>query len=92
MVTIVCAFVVSLSLAVSPVLANGSCTFEMQKSLHEAQRIVDSLRIDKTGQMRVFAVDGSDYSGGEVLWMKGELRDVTAACEKGDVAAAAQHL
>jgi hypothetical protein len=92
MVTSLCAFVGSLTLAASPVLADGRCSLEMQKSFREAKRIVDSLRLDKAGQMRVFAIDGSEYTGGEALWMKGQLRDVATACEKGDAAAAVQHL
>jgi ATP-dependent protease HslVU (ClpYQ) peptidase subunit len=46
-------------------------------------RIVDSLRPDKTGQARVFAADGSEFTAGQVLWMKGQLRKVAALCATG---------
>jgi hypothetical protein len=92
MVTSLCIFVGSLSLAASPALGEGGCSVEIQKSYREAEQIVDSLRLDKPGQMRVFAIDGSEYTGGQALWLKGQLRDVAAACAKGDSAAAAQHL
>jgi hypothetical protein len=57
-----------------------------------AERIVDSLRVEKPGAMRFFAVDGSEYSAAEGLWMKGQLRYAVRACARGDQAAATPHL
>jgi len=55
-------------------------------------RIVDSLRPDKPGQMRVFASDGSEFTAGQALWMKGQLRSVLQACVQGDESSAASSL
>ena len=45
--------------------------------------MVDSLRPDKAGQMRVFAVDGSEFTAGQALWMRGQLRKVARLCATG---------
>jgi hypothetical protein len=42
----------------------------------DCMRIVDSLHPDKAGQARVFARDGSEFTAGQALWMKGQLRKV----------------
>jgi hypothetical protein len=34
--------------------------------------------------MRVFAVDGSVYTAGEAQWLKSQLHEVLAACQRGD--------
>jgi hypothetical protein len=62
MVASVCVFIGSLSLAASSALTDGGCSIQMQKSLHEAKRIVDSLRLDKTGEMHVYAIGGREYT------------------------------
>lgn len=54
--------------------------------------MVDSLRPDKPGQMRVFASDGSQYTAGEAQWMKGQLRFALRLCAQGDEASAASAL
>jgi hypothetical protein len=41
-------------------------------------------RPDKPGQVRLLASDGSEYTAGQVVWMKGRLRSVTQACAQGD--------
>jgi hypothetical protein len=92
MVTSLCILVGSLSLAASSALADGGCNIEKQKSFREAERIVDGLRLENAGQMRACAIDGGEYTGGQALWMKGQLHDVAAARAKADRAAAAQHL
>jgi hypothetical protein len=43
-------------------------------------RLVDSLRPDKAGQARVFAFDGSEFTGGQAQWMRGQLRKVERLC------------
>jgi hypothetical protein len=43
-------------------------------------RLVDSLRPDKAGQARVFAADGSEFTAGQALWMRGQLRKVARLC------------
>jgi hypothetical protein len=46
-------------------------------------RLVDSLRPDKGGQARVFAADGSEFTAGQALWMRGQLRKVARLCASG---------
>jgi hypothetical protein len=43
-------------------------------------RLVDSLRPDKSGQARMFAADGSEFTAGQALWMQGQLRRVASLC------------
>ena len=76
----------------SPLLHAGeSCETELRK-WRDCERIVDVLRPDKPGQMRVFAADGSEFTAGQVMWMKGQLRRVEHACARGDQADAARLL
>jgi hypothetical protein len=68
----------------SPSLSQASCAPKLTEQVLGVERVVDSLRPDKPGQVRVFASDGSEYTAGEALWMKGQLRSVLKACSKGD--------
>lgn len=70
----------------------GNCGPALLRSLHEAQRQLDSLRPDKSGQTRVFAPDGSDFTTGQARWMKAELRSAEQSCATGDATGAAEHL
>jgi hypothetical protein len=72
--------------------AHGNCSPAFTQQYAGAERIVDALRPDKPGKMRVFARDGSEYTAGEALWMKGQLRSVLQACARGDDTAAASTL
>ena len=49
----------------------------------DSVRLVDSLRPDKGGQARVFASDGSEFTAGEVFWLRGQLRAVARLCASG---------
>jgi hypothetical protein len=60
--------------------------------LRECERIVGSLRADKAAQMRVFAPDGSEFTGGQATWMTNQLRLIATACSDGDGEAAARRL
>jgi hypothetical protein len=73
-------------------LVHADCSPRLTEQIVSTERIIDSLRPDKAGQIRVFASDGSKYSAGQAIWMKGQMRDVVAACTKGDNAAAMSHL
>jgi hypothetical protein len=84
--------VVSTYLLASSTLAHAACSPALTEQLVSAERIVDSLRPDKAGQMRVFASDGSEYTAGEALWMKGQLQRVRQACGQGEEAFAASTL
>ena len=77
----------------SPLLhASESCDAQLNRKWFECERIVDGLRPEKAGQMRVFAADGSEFTAGQVMWMKGQLRRVGYACARGDHADAARLL
>jgi hypothetical protein len=72
--------------------ANGSCDPGTTNKLHEFQRLADSIRVDKPGLARVYALDGTEFTAGQALWIKGQLREVEAACARSDRTDAAQQL
>ena len=72
--------------------ARGDCSPSLTEQCVSAQRIVESLRPAKAGQMRMFASDGSEYTAAEALWMKGQLRIALRECRRGDEADAAAAL
>jgi hypothetical protein len=76
----------------SGVFASESCDAAFTRTFHDCVRIVDSLRPEKAGQMRVFAADGSEFNAGQAQWMKGRLHAVERACARGDQAEAAKIL
>ncbi len=84
----------ALSVAALIVLLSASmqsyadCSPTLTTQFESTQRIVDSVRPDKPGQTRVFASDGSVFTGADALWMKGQLRLVLKECAQGDEAAA----
>jgi hypothetical protein len=57
-----------------------SCTSQQYK---DCVRLVDSLRPEKGGQVRVFASDGSEFTAGQAFWMRGQLRKVARLCASG---------
>lgn len=79
--------------ATSAYAAHGAtCDDKLSASLQQAQYIVGSLHPDKPSQMRVFAVDGSEFTAGQAQWMKGQLQRVAGACAQGDAADASARL
>ena len=82
--------VASTYLLASSTLTYASCSTTFTDKFAGADRIVDSLRPDKPGQMRVSASDGSEFTAGQALWMKGQLRsadETGAAVEVSECAA-----
>ena len=79
-------------LASSAVYADAACDAGFVQKFHDCVRIVDSLRPDKGGQMRVFAADGSEFTAGQAHWMRGQLKLVGDACSRGDQAQATRLL
>jgi uncharacterized protein YgbK (DUF1537 family) len=73
-------------------LAHSSCSANFTDQFAGAVRTANSLRPDKPGQMRVFAADGSEFSAGQVLWIKGQLRSIETDCARGDEVAAVSSL
>jgi len=69
-----------------------SCDASFTEQYHDRARIVDSLRPDKGGQARVFALDGSEFTAGQARWMQGRLHKVEEACVRGEQVRAAQLL
>jgi hypothetical protein len=75
--------------------AASGCDAPSLQQYRDTARIVDSLRPEKPGQMRVFAADGSEFNAGQASWMKARLREYTRLCEHGspeDLAQAAKLL
>ena len=72
--------------------AAEGCDASFTTQYHDSMRIVESLRPDKGGQARVFAVEGSEFTAGQAHWMQGQLHKVEEACARGDKARAAQLL
>ena len=72
--------------------AHAGCSRALTASFVSAERLVDSLRPEKAGSARVFAFDGSEYTAGEAIWMKGKLRTVLADCLHNDEAHASPNL
>lgn len=67
----------------TPAFAGGLCDAVSSEQYRDCTRIVDSLHVDKAGQARVFAPDGSEFTPGQASWMKGQLRKVARLCASG---------
>jgi hypothetical protein len=72
--------------------AASSCSAALLQSYEQARAVVSSLHADKPGQMRVQASDGSVYTAGETQWLKGQLQEVSQACQQGNTDNAAARL
>ena len=79
----------ALCCAASASYADGACD-KTQRRYRDCVFLVDSLRPEKAGQMRVFAADGSEYNAGQVQWMKGQLRKFDRLCARGGPGDAAE--
>ena len=66
--------------AATTVYAGTPCDGSSAQQYRDCVRLVDSLRPDKAGQIRVFAVDGSEFTAGQALWMRGQMRKVARLC------------
>ena len=70
-------------LGISSALAAPGCDPALLQQYRECARVVDTLRPEKSGQARVFASDGSEFTAGQALWMQGQLRKVERLCNLG---------
>ena len=77
------------ALSATSVMAAG-CDPLLMQQYRECSRVVDTLRPEKSGQQRVFASDGSEYTAGQALWMRGQMRKVERLCADGSQASQAQ--
>lgn len=68
---------------VAQVVAKPS-TAEVLPVFKQVQRIVHSLHADKPGQVRVRAVDGSEYTAGQAFRLKSQLMVAEAAMASGN--------
>lgn len=80
------------SLAPPSARANDNCDDAISSRLYTFQLLADSVRVDKPGLARVYARDGSEFTAGQALWMKGQLRAAYTACARGDRDEAGQRL
>lgn len=87
-----CSVAASICWLVSMAPAHAGCNPGLTGQYAGTQKIIDSLRPDKPGQMRVIASDGSQYTAAETRWMKSQLRSVQQACAQGDEATAVSTL
>ena len=69
--------------------ANDACD-KTQPQYRDTLLLVDSLRPEKPGQMRVFANDGTEFNAGQAQWLKGQLRKLDRLCARGGPAEAAE--
>ena len=76
----------------STAFATESCDRQPNSAYHQSMLIVDSLRAEKPGQARVFAYDGTEFTGGQSQWLHGQMRVIDRACARGDQATAARVL
>ena len=79
-------------LASATAQADIPCDSTLSASIHQTQRVVDSIRVDKPGLARVYAANGSEFTAGQALWMKARMREVEATCARGADDTAAQRL
>jgi hypothetical protein len=75
---------VALSLVSAGACAATGCDDTLMTRYRHSALIVDSLRPDKGGQARVFAVDGSVFTAGQARWMQGQLRIFERLCAQTD--------
>lgn len=70
----------------------SACDAPLLDAVNDARAIVLSLRPEKPGQSRVIANDLSEYTGGQSIWMRDELRVVERACLHDEGVEATRHL
>ena len=85
--------VIAASTLISTVaLASTGCSKDFNNRFQQSRQFVETLRPEKPGQMRVFAVDGSEFTASQVQWLRGRMRLIDAACVRGDEGRAEQLL
>jgi hypothetical protein len=84
--------VLCVGLLLAQTASGDGCDVRLLHAYNRATQYVGALHIDKPGQLRVVASDGTVYTAGEVLWLKGQLRGIAKDCSAGLNEAAASHL
>jgi hypothetical protein len=77
-------------IGIGSAIAAPGCDPAFMQQYRECARVVDTLRPEKSGQARVFAYDGSEFTAGQALWMQGQLRKVERLCAQGTPASQAE--
>jgi hypothetical protein len=87
-------FLLAMTLCLASLVAQATekCSSEFLQSCQETARVVDSLRPEKPGQVRVFTLDGREFSAGQAFWMQRQMKRVNEACTRGDEKEAARLL
>lgn len=70
----------------------AECDPGFSVTLRASERVVDSLQPAKPGLARVYAFDGSEFTAGQALWLKGQMREIHKACERRYPADATERL
>jgi len=78
--------------SVSQAADTAGCDPQLTYALRHCERVIGSLRPYKSGELRVFASDGSEYTVAQAQWMKQQLALVAQACVDGQVGDAARRL
>jgi hypothetical protein len=86
------ATVICLAAPFSQAAGATECDPGFSATLRASERLVDSLQPAKPGLARVYALDGSEFTAGQALWLKGQMREIRKACAQGHPADAAQRL
>jgi hypothetical protein len=71
-------------LALSTACTDRDCDSAFNGSFRKCLRYVDSLLPDKTGQARLYAPNGAEFTTRQALWMRGQLKRIEDACARGD--------
>ena len=69
-----------------------ACDPDFNRSYEATSRVVDSLRPEKPGALRVFSADDLRITAGQAMWMQGQLRGIARACTQGDITGARTRL
>jgi hypothetical protein len=74
----------ALALLLAGVTQAVGCDPATMRQLDRYTQRVASLRVEKPGMARVYAADGTAFTGAQALWMQGQVRAVGNACARGD--------
>jgi len=91
----VAAVIVAVGLAISNMASaepKTQCDQATVESLSTTRHLVQSLRADKPGQMRVFSADGLEFTASEASWLKSQVTLIERECQEGRAAEATQRL
>lgn len=62
---------------------HAACSEPLVARYDRMDSLVQSLHADKPGAARVYVRDGSEFTGGQVWWMRGQMMRVARLCASG---------